>query len=233
MAAAYGVDVGSSPAVVVDIGGGSVEVTLGTANHLTLGKSFKARRHPADRALRQDRPAREARRAAAGEVHQPGDGRATSIRWRQRGFDRLIGTSGTILSLGTMAVADASASAPEDMRNRRVPAKALRRLRKRLVGSGHRRTACASRAWTRAAPTCQSAGSRALRHDRPPARRRRVHAVRPGAARRAGARLHPPQQRPHPQGRALSGRPPPQRRSSSASGAATGRSTRSRSRGSR
>src|SRR5436189_5710475 len=29
LAAAYGVDVGSSPAVVVDIGGGSVEVTLG------------------------------------------------------------------------------------------------------------------------------------------------------------------------------------------------------------
>ena len=36
LAAAYGVDVGSSPAVVVDIGGGSVEVTLGTASHLTL-----------------------------------------------------------------------------------------------------------------------------------------------------------------------------------------------------
>src|SRR4026208_952636 len=42
LAAGYGVDVGGSTAVVIDIGGGSVEVTLGTATHLTLGKSFKA-----------------------------------------------------------------------------------------------------------------------------------------------------------------------------------------------
>src|SRR3954470_2991013 len=41
LAAGYGVDVGAGTAVVVDIGGGSVEVTLGTATHLTLGKSFK------------------------------------------------------------------------------------------------------------------------------------------------------------------------------------------------
>ena len=41
LAAGYGVNVGGSTAVVVDIGGGSVEVTLGTATHLTLGRSFK------------------------------------------------------------------------------------------------------------------------------------------------------------------------------------------------
>ena len=41
LAAAYGVDVGAGTAVVIDIGGGSVEITLGTATHLTLGKSFK------------------------------------------------------------------------------------------------------------------------------------------------------------------------------------------------
>src|ERR687891_183952 len=41
LAAGYGVDVGGSTAVVVDIGGGSVEVTLGTATHMTLGRSFK------------------------------------------------------------------------------------------------------------------------------------------------------------------------------------------------
>ena len=51
-----------------------------------------------------------------------------------------------------------------------------------------------------------------LRHDHPPARRRRVHALRSRAARRARPRLHPPQQRPHPQGRALPRRPPPQHR---------------------
>src|SRR6187551_1753915 len=41
LAAGYGVDVGSSTAVVIDIGGGSVEVTFGTARQMTAGKSFK------------------------------------------------------------------------------------------------------------------------------------------------------------------------------------------------
>ena len=34
LAAGYGVDIGGTSAVVIDIGGGSVEVTLGTATHL-------------------------------------------------------------------------------------------------------------------------------------------------------------------------------------------------------
>src|SRR6516162_3003153 len=41
MAAVYGVHMGGNPAVVIDVGGGSVEVTLGTASHLTHARSFK------------------------------------------------------------------------------------------------------------------------------------------------------------------------------------------------
>src|SRR3982751_3771481 len=41
LAAVYGVDVGSGRAVVVDVGGGSVEITLGTAAALQLARSFK------------------------------------------------------------------------------------------------------------------------------------------------------------------------------------------------
>src|SRR2546426_10965244 len=40
-AAVYGVDVGSGRAVVVDIGGGNVEVTVGTGTSVQLAKSFK------------------------------------------------------------------------------------------------------------------------------------------------------------------------------------------------
>ena len=41
VAAVYGVHMGGSPAVVIDIGGGSIEVTLGTASHLSHARSFK------------------------------------------------------------------------------------------------------------------------------------------------------------------------------------------------
>ena len=52
LAAGYGVDIGGTPAVVVDIGGGSVEVTLGTATHLTPGPELQAWRDSPDRAIR-------------------------------------------------------------------------------------------------------------------------------------------------------------------------------------
>src|SRR6186713_3622895 len=41
LAAVYGVDVGGGRAVVIDIGGGSVEITLGTATNMELARSFK------------------------------------------------------------------------------------------------------------------------------------------------------------------------------------------------
>src|SRR5262245_65556153 len=41
LAAGYGVNVGNKTAVVIDIGGGSVEVTLGTATSMAVGRSFK------------------------------------------------------------------------------------------------------------------------------------------------------------------------------------------------
>ena len=49
------------------------------------------------------------------------------------GFDRVIGTSGTILSLGALALSGDGAAGPTELRNQRVSAKAIHRLRKRLV----------------------------------------------------------------------------------------------------
>jgi exopolyphosphatase/pppGpp-phosphohydrolase len=51
----------------------------------------------------------------------------------EQGYDRVIGTSGTILSLGTVATAVERGSVPHEIRNLRVPAKALRKLRKTVV----------------------------------------------------------------------------------------------------
>lgn len=133
LAAAYGVDVGSSTAAVVDIGGGSVEVTLGTASHLALGKSFKTGViRLTERFVKSDPlDGRDERRLVKHINREMG---AYLDQIATRGFDRVIGTSGTILSLGALA-SNEGAGRVEDIRNRRVSAKAFRRLRKRLVAA--------------------------------------------------------------------------------------------------
>ncbi|HEV3486027.1 MAG TPA: Ppx/GppA phosphatase family protein, partial [Vicinamibacterales bacterium] len=135
LAAGYGVDVGGSTAVVVDIGGGSVEVTLGTATQLTLGSSFKTGViRLTERFVRSDPLSGRDERRLLKHLNQEMGTYLDQIA--RRGFDRVIGTSGTILSLGALALAGDAPPGQrvEELRNRRVSAKALRKLRKRLVG---------------------------------------------------------------------------------------------------
>jgi len=132
-AACYGVDTGGTPAVVIDIGGGSVEVSLGTANHVSQGRSFKLGViRLTERFVKSDPlSARDERRLTKYINKEVGlylNGLA------RRRFDRVIGTSGTILSLGSLALSETGGLGPEDLRNRRVPAKALSKLRRRLTG---------------------------------------------------------------------------------------------------
>ena len=133
LAAVYGVDVGKRTAVVIDIGGGSVEVTFGSATEMLLGKSFKVGAiRLAERFVKSDPlSARDERRLVKHLNKEMG---AHLDQIAARGFDRVIGTSGTILSLGTLA-ATQGGEPPEDLRNLRVSAKSLRRLRKTLVAS--------------------------------------------------------------------------------------------------
>jgi exopolyphosphatase/guanosine-5'-triphosphate,3'-diphosphate pyrophosphatase len=133
LAAGYGVDIGGMTAVVVDIGGGSVEITLGTATHLTLGKSFKVGViRLTERFVKSDPLSDGDERRLIKHLTREMGSYIDQIAGR--GFDRVIGTSGTILSLGLMAASD-DGRVPEDLRNRRVSAKALHRLRKHLVAS--------------------------------------------------------------------------------------------------
>src|SRR5581483_2839135 len=48
------------------------------------------------------------------------------------GFDRVIGTSGSILSIGTVAAAAEDGAVPGAIRNRRIPTKQIHRIRKLL-----------------------------------------------------------------------------------------------------
>jgi exopolyphosphatase/guanosine-5'-triphosphate,3'-diphosphate pyrophosphatase len=128
-AAVYGVDVGSARAVVVDIGGGSVEITLGTATSIQLARSFKVGViRLTERFVQSDpiseRDARKLSKFVLAEIDRHCE-QITAI-----GFDRVIGTSGTILSLGQLAAANARGIPPTDLRNLRVSAKQIRRLRK-------------------------------------------------------------------------------------------------------
>jgi exopolyphosphatase/guanosine-5'-triphosphate,3'-diphosphate pyrophosphatase len=134
MAAVYGVHMGGSPAVVVDIGGGSIEVTLGTASHLTHARSFKLGViRLTERFVRTDPLSKRDERRLVKHINKEIGAYLDTVADRR--FDRVIGTSGTILSLGALALSEDGVVRDDALRNRRVPAKAIRRLRKRLSGA--------------------------------------------------------------------------------------------------
>ena len=131
LAAVYGVDVAGASAVVVDIGGGSVEITHGAGNALRVAKSFKLGViRLTERFVRTDPLSGRDERKLGKHI----DGELTKYLRdiRDAGFDRVIGTSGTILSLGTVATAERR-RASDEIRNLRVPAKQIHRLRKEIV----------------------------------------------------------------------------------------------------
>jgi exopolyphosphatase/guanosine-5'-triphosphate,3'-diphosphate pyrophosphatase len=135
LAAVYGVDVNRGSAAVIDIGGGSVEITLGTSKRLQIGRSFKLGViRLTERFVKSDplspRDERKLIRHIASEI----DKHTKAIVGA--GYDRVIGTSGTILSLGTMAAYEEAGQSPEELRNLRIPSKQIHRLRKRVTELG-------------------------------------------------------------------------------------------------
>jgi exopolyphosphatase/guanosine-5'-triphosphate,3'-diphosphate pyrophosphatase len=132
LAAVYGVGLPAAVAVVVDIGGGSVEITRGTGAQTGVGRSFKLGViRLTERFVRTDpldpRDERKLLRHVHAEIGDYLDEIAGA------GYDRVIGTSGTILSLGAMSAAQLGTPRGSPLRNRRVSAKQLRRLRRDLV----------------------------------------------------------------------------------------------------
>jgi exopolyphosphatase/guanosine-5'-triphosphate,3'-diphosphate pyrophosphatase len=131
-AAAYGVGFAGETVVAVDIGGGSVEITRGTGPQMEVGRSFKLGViRLTERFVKTDplaaRDERKLQRYVEAEFGKYLD------QIRRAGFDRVVGTSGTILSLGAVAHAERRQSAGTSLRNRRISAKQLRRVRKTLV----------------------------------------------------------------------------------------------------
>ena len=132
MAAVYGVSVPNDAVVLIDIGGGSVEVTLGTGPSIDLGQSFKLGVIRLTERFVESDPLepRDERRLVRHIDNQIG---AYLQQISQHGFDRVIGTSGTILSLGAVAAAAEGGAPAGSLRNRRFSAKAIRHVRKEVV----------------------------------------------------------------------------------------------------
>lgn len=131
LAAVYGVDT-PKPAVVIDIGGGSVEITRGTGREIEFARSFKMGViRLTERFVDSDPISSRDERKMVEFISEQADRYLETIV--EAGYDRVIGTSGTILSLGTVATAIDRGAVPAEIRNLRVPAKSLRKLRKAAV----------------------------------------------------------------------------------------------------
>jgi exopolyphosphatase/guanosine-5'-triphosphate,3'-diphosphate pyrophosphatase len=98
---------------------------------MTLGKSFKVGViRLTERFVKSDPLAERDERRLVKHLHKEMGSYLDEVS--ERGFDRVIGTSGTILSLGALAATD-KGSTPEDLRNLKISAKALHKVRKNLV----------------------------------------------------------------------------------------------------
>src|SRR5436190_8273440 len=119
LAAVYGVGVPGDVAVVVDIGGGSVEITRGAGSNAELGRSFKLGViRLTERFIKSDPLApRDERKLLNHNDAEAGDYLDQVVR---AGFDRVIGTSGTIMSLGAIVAAEQGRAPDAPLRNRRV-----------------------------------------------------------------------------------------------------------------
>jgi exopolyphosphatase/guanosine-5'-triphosphate,3'-diphosphate pyrophosphatase len=121
-------------ALVLDIGGGSVEMALGKgpcverAVSARLGSIRMTERFCGSDPLS---PRGEARLAA----HVGATLGAAAQAARNAGFDRIVGTSGTILSVGALALSLAGRRPNGSLHHVSVPREAVREARRRLVAS--------------------------------------------------------------------------------------------------
>jgi len=134
LAAAYGLGLSDDVTVVVDIGGGSVEITQGTGSTLATGKSFKLGViRLTERFVQSDPISEREERRMVRYIESALKDYLKEIT--EAGFDRVVGTSGSILSVGIIAATEEDGAIPASVRNRRVSAKQMRRARKAICSA--------------------------------------------------------------------------------------------------
>ncbi len=134
-AAVYGVDASSGTTVVIDVGGGSTEMTHGTATEAHLARSYTLGvLRLTDRFVHSDPLDRNDERKMVKHIRSAVDEFARQII--TAGFDRVIATSGSAVSLAQIALAGRSLFSGETMHHSRISAKQLHRVRKQVVSLG-------------------------------------------------------------------------------------------------
>jgi exopolyphosphatase / guanosine-5'-triphosphate,3'-diphosphate pyrophosphatase len=132
MAAVYGVDASTGTTVVIDVGGGSMEVTLGTSAEAHVARSFAlGALRLTDRYVASDPLSPGDERRIVRQVRKQFGDFARQVR--QAGFDRVVATSGTSLSVGSVAMKGRRLFDSDTIHHSRVPARELRRARKQVV----------------------------------------------------------------------------------------------------
>jgi exopolyphosphatase/guanosine-5'-triphosphate,3'-diphosphate pyrophosphatase len=132
LAAAHAIDFRRQRAIVVDIGGGSVEVIAGQGDQVRWIESLKLGVvRLTERFLRTDPP--EAREIAALRSHLDRSLAPVSRRARKHRPTLLVGTSGTLLNLTAMAAAHESGQPPARIHNRTLRLRRLEAVRERVL----------------------------------------------------------------------------------------------------
>jgi exopolyphosphatase/guanosine-5'-triphosphate,3'-diphosphate pyrophosphatase len=131
-AAMYGVDAGGGRAVVIDIGGGSTEITLGTAAEVQLSKSFKLGSiRLTERFVKSDPLSAAHERRLVKHIRTRVGAFLDEVKGA--GFERVVGTSGTTLALAQVAFATAGLDTASGLHHRSLSAADVHRTRRLLV----------------------------------------------------------------------------------------------------
>jgi exopolyphosphatase/guanosine-5'-triphosphate,3'-diphosphate pyrophosphatase len=136
-AAIYGVESATGRTVVIDVGGGSVEVAAGNAAGVKSSRSFKLGvSRLTERFVKSDPITKGAERRMAALIEDEAGAYLATLAGA--GFTRVIATSGTMLSLGEIALGGGVLFGRDTIHHARLAATRLHEVRRQLAAADMR-----------------------------------------------------------------------------------------------
>ena len=132
LGAASGISIGRKRALVIDIGGGSVELILGDQEKIFLNKSFPLGvARLTDHFIHKDPPSKKEIRRL--EKHIEKTIKPTLKKIKKIGFSEVIGTAGTMINLSSIVYEDRVSKPFKLVNHFRMRAKDLKKVHKKLL----------------------------------------------------------------------------------------------------